>query len=152
MSRIFQLKNVKKMSTSNAYDLLSQEERQNRYFSEEFKKQKVSDIEKKLVSIGQVCRQYQVSRTSVTKWLAKYSPMRKKRERMVHESDSEAYKIKQMQERIKELERAVGQKQLKIDFLEKMIEIAEDDFKVDIKKKLSTKLSPGSGQTKKSSS
>lgn len=138
------------MSTLDSYNLLTPEERQNRYFSEEFKKQKVSDIEKKLVSIGQVCRQFQVSRTSVSKWLDKYSPMRKKRERMVHESDSDAYKVKQMQERIKELERAVGQKQLKIDFLEKMIEFAEEDYKVDIKKKLSTKLSNGSDQTKKS--
>jgi transposase len=138
------------MSTLDSYNLLTTEERQNRYFSEEFKKQRVADIEKKIVSIGQVCRQYQVSKTSVTKWLKKYSPMRKKRERMVHESDSDAYKVKQMQERIKELERAVGQKQLKIDFLEKMIEIAEEDFNVDIKKKLSTKLSSGSDQTKKS--
>ena len=137
------------MSTLDSYNLLTSEERQNRYFSEEFKKQRVADIEKKLVSIGQVCRQYQVSKTSVSKWLKKYSPMRKKRERMVHESDSDAYKVKQMQERIKELERAVGQKQLKIDFLEKMIDIAEEDFKVDIKKKLSTKLSSGSDQTKK---
>ena len=137
------------MSTLDSYNLLTSEERQNRYFSEEFKKQRVADIEKKLVSIGQVCRQYQVSKTSVSKWLKKYSPMRKKRERMIHESDSDAYKVKQMQERIKELERAVGQKQLKIDFLEKMIDIAEEDFKVDIKKKLSTKLSSGSDQTKK---
>jgi hypothetical protein len=36
-----------------------------------------------------------------------------------------------MQERIKELEHAVGQKQLKIDSPEKLIEIAED-LKVDI--------------------
>jgi hypothetical protein len=55
-----------------------------------------------------------------------------------------------MQERIKELERAVGQKQLKIDFLEKMIEITEQDLKIDIKKKASTKLSGGSNQTDKS--
>ena len=140
------------MSISDSYNLLTAEERQNRYFSEEFKKQKVADIEKKLITIGQLCRQYQVSRTSVAKWLNKYSPMRKKRERMVHESDSDSYKIKQMQERIKELERAVGQKQLKIDFLEKMIEITEEDLKIDIKKKASTKLSTGSDRTKKSSS
>lgn len=138
------------MSNSDFYNLLTPEERQNRYFSEEFKKQKVADIEKKLITIGQLCRQYQVSRTSVSKWLNKYSPMRKKQERMVHQLDSESHKIKQMQERIKELEQAVGQKQLKIDFLEKMIEIAGEDLKVDIKKKLSTKLSGGSGQTKKS--
>jgi len=137
------------MSTLDPYYGLTTEERQSRYFSEEFKRQKVCDIEKKLVSIGQVCRQYQVSRTSVSKWLKKYSPMRKKHEKMVYESDSDALKVKQMQERIKELERAVGQKQLKIDFLEKMIEIAGEDLKVDIKKKLSTKLSSGSDQTNK---
>ena len=137
------------MSTLDPYLPLTPEERQNRYFSEEFKRQKVSDIEKKLVSIGQVCRQYQVSKTSVSKWLNKYSLMRKKKERMIYESDSQSHKIKMMNERIKELERAVGQKQLKIDFLEKMIEIAEDDFKVEIKKKVSTKLSSGSDQIKK---
>lgn len=141
-----------KMSNLDSFDLLTAEERQNRYFSEEFKRQKVSDIEKKLISIRQLCRQYQVSRTAVAKWLNKYSPMRKKRERMVHESDSDAYKVRQMQERIKELERAVGQKQLKIDFLEKMIEITENDLKIDIKKKVSSKLSSGSDQTKKSKS
>jgi transposase len=137
------------MSSDPNYGLTPQE-RQNRYFSEEFKRQKVSDIEKKLVSIGQVCRQYQVSKTSVAKWLNKYSPMRKKREKMVYETDSDTLKMKNMQERIKELERAVGQKQLKIDFLEKMIEIAGEDLKIDIKKKLSTRLSNGLDQIKES--
>jgi transposase len=138
------------MSDSESYNFLTVEERQNRYFSVEFKKQKVADIEKKLITIGQLSRQYQVSKVAIHKWLNKYSPMRKKRERFVHETESDAYSVKQMQERIKELERAVGQKQLKIDFLEKMIEIAEDDLKIDIKKKISSKLSSGSDQTKKS--
>ena len=137
------------MSILDSFDFLTPEQRQNRYFSEEFKKQKVADIEKKLITIGQLCRQYQVSRTAVAKWLNKYSPMRKKKERMVYESDSDSHRVKQMQERIKELERAVGQKQLKIDFLEKMIEIAGNELKVDIKKKVSTKLSSGSDQTGK---
>ena len=137
------------MSILDSFDFLTPEQRQNRYFSEEFKKQKVADIEKKLITIGQLCRQYQVSRTAVAKCLNKYSPMRKMKERMVYESDSDSHRVKQMQERIKELERAVGQKQLKIDFLEKMIEIAGNDLKVDIKKKVSTKLSSGSDQTGK---
>jgi transposase len=137
------------MSTFEGPFGLNAEQRQNRYFSDEFKRQKVADIEKKLISINEVSRQYQVSRTSINRWLKKYSPMRKKRERMVLETDSDAMKVRQMQERIRELERAVGQKQLKIDFLEKMIEIAGEDLKVDIKKKLSTKLLGGSDQTSK---
>ena len=132
-----------------AYQAMTVQERQNRYFSEEFRRQKVSEIEKKLVTVAQVCREYQVTRAAVYKWLYKYSDMRKKKERMVYESDSDAMKIKLLQERIKELERAVGQKQLNIDFLEKMIEFAEEDFKIDIKKKHSIKPSTGSESTKK---
>ena len=55
----------------------------------------------------------------------------------------------QLQEQIKELERALGQKQIKIDFLEKQIEIAEETYQVDIKKKLNSKRSTGTGSTGK---
>lgn len=136
------------MSTFYSETPLTVEERQLRYFSEEFKRQKVADIENRLITIAQISRDYQVSRTAIHKWLYKYSTMKKKKEKLVYESESEALKVKQLQDRIKELERAVGQKQIKIDFLEKMIEIAEEDLKIDIKKKHSTKPSTGSNSTK----
>jgi hypothetical protein len=41
----------------------------------------------------------------------------------------------------------IGQKQLLIEFQQKMIELAEQTYDVDIKKKLSSKLSSGTGQT-----
>ena len=47
--------------------------------------------------------------------------------------DSQAHKMKQMEARIKELERAVGQKQMNIDYLEKMIELAKEKLDIDIK-------------------
>jgi transposase-like protein len=121
--------------------------RYNRYFSESFKKAKVREIEKNLVSIREVCREYEVSRTSVHNWLYKYSKMIKKGEKQVVETKSDAHKIKELREQIKELERVIGQKQLKIDFQEKMIELAEQTYDVDIKKKLSSRLFFGSGQT-----
>jgi hypothetical protein len=43
----------------------------------------------------------------------------------------------------------VGQKQIQIEFLEKMIEIAEKELKIDIKKKSSTPQSAGSGKSGK---
>ncbi|MEZ5011136.1 MAG: hypothetical protein R2744_05805 [Bacteroidales bacterium] len=43
-------------------------------------------------------------------------------------------KIKALEERIKELERVIGQKQLLLEFKDKMIEIAEATYNVDIKK------------------
>lgn len=124
--------------------------RQNRYFSEEFKRQKVKDLERNLVTMPELCREYRVSRTSVYRWIYKFSGNRKKEERQIVERMSDTRKIKELQDRIKELERIVGQKQLLIDFKDKMIEIAEEMYQVDIKKKLSLPLSAGSGKTGKS--
>jgi predicted RNase H-like nuclease (RuvC/YqgF family) len=64
-------------------------------------------------------------------------------------SESSENKVKQLHEKIKELERTVGQKQIKIDYLEKMIDLAKDDLGIDIKKNSNTPQSVGSGKTKK---
>ena len=63
--------------------------------------------------------------------------------------DSTIDKLKQLELKIKELEQAVGQKQIKIDYLEKMIDIAKDEFNIDIKKNSNTPQSSGSLRTKK---
>ena len=121
--------------------------RQNRYFSEDIKKKIVRDLEKNLIRISEVCQTYQVSRTSVNRWIYKYSAMAKKQHKQIVESKSDTKKIKALQERIKELEQAVGQKQLMIDFKDKMIELAEQRYNVDIKKKLGSRLSSGTDLT-----
>jgi transposase len=122
-------------------------ERQNRYFAEEFKIRKVKDLERNLVTIAELCREYRVARASVYKWIYKYSVNRKKQERQIVERMSDTRKIKELQDRIKELERIIGQKQILIDFKDKMIEIAENMYQVDIKKKLGSSLSSGIGKT-----
>jgi transposase-like protein len=121
--------------------------RQNRYFSESFKKKRVKELEKNLVSISDICKVYNVSRTSVYRWLYKYSIMAKKQERQVVESKSETKKIQELEQRVRELERALGQKQMLLDFKEKMIEIAEEMYDIDIKKKLGSKHSSGTDTT-----
>jgi transposase-like protein len=106
-----------------------------RYFSEDFKKKKVRELERKTTSIPDICRTYSVSRTSVYRWIYKYSVMAKKQVKQVVEAKSDTQRIKALEARIKELERIVGQKQLLLEFQDKMIEIAEADYDVDIKKK-----------------
>jgi len=122
-------------------------ERQNRYFSEELKRQKVKDLERNLITISELCREYQVSRTSVYRWIYQYSVNRKKQERQIVERMSDTRKIRELQDRIKELERIIGQKQILIDFKDKMIEIAENMYQVDIKKKFGSLPSSGIGKT-----
>jgi transposase len=137
------------MANLKDYEKLTSRERINRYFSEDFKRKKVSEIDRNLSSVAEVCRQYQVSDTAVYKWIYKYSRMRKKGEKQVVELKSDTEKIKALKEQIRELERVVGEKQIKLDFQEKMIEIAEQEYKVDIKKKFSGKLSSGTGPNEK---
>ncbi len=55
--------------------------------------------------------------------------------------ESEAVKTKLLVERNAELERIIGQKQLKIDYLEKLLEIASEDLKIDLKKSINMPLS-----------
>ena len=73
--------------------------------------------------------------------------MQQKKERLIVETESDTLKIIELQKRVAELERIVGQKQIEIDFKDKMIDLAEEMYHVDIKKKLSTQPSSGSENT-----
>ena len=133
------------MANLKDYEKLTVKERINRYFSEDFKRKKVSEIDRNLSSVSKVCRVYQVSHTAVYKWIYQYSVMRKKGIKQVVEAKSDSRKIEALKEQIKELERIIGEKQVKLDFQEKMIEIAEKQYQIDIKKKFSGKRSSGTG-------
>ena len=122
---------------------LTKEERIRRRFSESFKRKKVLEIESGISKIGDICRQYQVRRRSIYLWRQKYGSMQQKKERLIVETESDTLKIIELQKRVAELERIVGQKQ--IDFKDKMIDLAEEIYQVDIKKKFSTRPSNGSG-------
>jgi transposase len=140
---------MKIMANLKEYEKLTVKERLNRYFSEDFKRKKVSEIERNLIGVSALCREYQVSTTAVYKWIYKYSAMRKKNIRQVVEIKSDGKKMQELRDQIRELERIVGEKQIKLDFQEKMIELAEQEYKVDIKKKFSGKRSSGTGSTGK---
>ncbi len=116
-----------------------------RYFSEAFKRKIVGELDKKLISVSDVCTEYQVSSPAVYKWIYKYSLMRKKSIRMVVEADSDTAKLKAMRAHIADLERLLGQKQFEIDFVNKQMELAGEQYGVDLKKKVSGQHSSGSG-------
>jgi len=136
------------MKKTNYFDY-EEKPQYRRTFSEEFKKKKVRELERNITSIADICRSYSVSRTSVYKWIYKYSAMAMKQVKQVVEAKSDTQKIKALEERIKELERIVGQKQLLLEFKDKMIEIAETTYGVDIKKKVGSRLSSGTTSTGK---
>ncbi len=120
-----------------------------RRYSEDFKKEMVHLFESGQYSILQLEKLYGACDASIYQWVYKYSKFNKSGVRVVEFKNSNMDKIKEMENKIKELEQAVGQKQIQIDFLEKMIEIAKNDYDIDIKKNYDIQPSTGSDKGKK---
>lgn len=119
--------------------IMNEAERRRRQFSDNFKKSKVQELELGRLTISELKKQYEVSSTTIYRWIANFGTMKNKPERIIVETDSDTKELLLLKQKIAELERIVGQKQVLIDFYDKLIDIAEDEYKVDIKKKFGTK-------------
>ena len=120
-----------------------------RKFSEDLKLKIVKEYESGAFSVVEMTKVYDISYQTIYNWIYKYSKYNKKSIQVVEMKDSQAHKMKQMEARIKELEQAVGQKQMNIDYLEKMIELAKENYDIDIKKNSNTLHCGGSKNIKK---
>ncbi len=118
-----------------------------RTFSEDFKRQIVKEFEEGFLSAPQLSRLYGVCDQQVYDWIYKFSIFNQRGNRIVEKKDSHTIRFKEMEARIAELERSVGQKQVRIDYLEKMISLADAQLGTDIKKNSDTPPSAGSGRT-----
>jgi transposase len=122
--------------------------RERRVFSEVLKKKIVKDLLSKRLTIKEATIEHQVSPQSVYQWLYKYSPHHKPRCTLVVQMESEEQKKYELQRRVAELERIIGQKQLEIDFLNKLLEVGSKELGFDLKKSFSSPLSDGTSITK----
>jgi transposase len=120
-------------------------ERRSRRFSDNFKIEKVRELEKGKVSISELVQQYEVSSTNIYRWLRKFGTNQTKKERVIVEIDSDTKQLLELKKKVAELERIIGQKQVLLDFKDKMIDLAEQTYGVDIKKKYSTEQSNSTG-------
>lgn len=121
--------------------------RESRVFSEPLKKQIVKELVNKRVTMQQVMLEHQVSRHSVYRWLYKYSPLHEQKCTLVVQMKSEEQRKYELQQRVADLERIVGQKQLEIDFLNKLLEVGSKELGFDLKKSFSFPPSNGTGTT-----
>lgn len=128
---------------------MKREKRQRRVFSETVKRQVVKDIEEGKASIASVCRELLVSDVSVYNWLHKYSRFLQKGVKLIVEQQSEVYRSKELAQELKEVQAALGKKQLQVDFLEKLIELANEELGTDLKKNYSSKPSMNSSASRR---
>lgn len=103
-------------------------------FSEELRKEVVNRIESGQLSITKATREYGVSLSSIYNWLNKYSRNLRSGTRIVMEKDSVDKNISELQNRIKELEAALGRKTLESDLYKIIVELASKEYKTDLKK------------------
>jgi transposase-like protein len=105
-----------------------------RTFSDEFKRRKVNEIESGLTKVSDICKAYHVSNVAVYKWIYKFSTTMKRKDKVIVEAKSDTVLIQKLKARIELLERTVGQDKVMIDYLQQLIDTAEEMFNIDIKK------------------
>ena len=118
--------------------------RTQRDYTLSFKLQVVEEIERGDFSKNQAKFRYGIQgRSTVLRWLKKYGTLDWSNPGSLLMSKS---KIQTPEQRIKELEALLDKERKKNLFLNTMVDIAEEELGIDIRKKSSTEQSKGSGK------
>ena len=123
--------------------------RKRRVFADEFKQSLVKEFDTGQFSVNELSRLHGIANSVIYRWIYKFSTFNQKGYRIIEMKESSNKKLKDLEQKVKDLEQIVGKKQIMIDYLEKMMEIAKDELDIDIKKNFNTSQSAGSGKTKK---
>ena len=99
-------------------------------YSHGFKIAIIERIENGQLSINQAAKEYDVHRTSIAKWIKKYGNLDRKLRNM---------KGKSPKQKIAELEKKLKEAEKKVLIWETAMDIIEDEFQVDVKKKFLTR-------------
>jgi transposase len=118
-----------------------------REFSEQIKRKAVDDFRSGKYTALELADLYHCHHQTIYNWIYKYSPADSPKINVVEMSESTDQKLKDLQNKIAELERALGQKQIQLDFYEKLAELAKEEYNIDLKKNFSTGSSSGSRST-----
>ena len=110
-----------------------------KYYSDEFKKAVVKEIILGELSQLGAMRKYGIGgSTTVSRWIAKFKDMVPKEE----QSEGSVAKSKEeLEEEIQRLKRQLEYEKLKSEAFDKMIKLAEEEFKIPIRKKRGAKRS-----------
>jgi transposase len=119
-----------------------------RYFSEAFKKEKADEILSKKTTIKELAVLYEIQPSIIYRWLHRYSQVKLSGVKIHYEMETEEQKTLFYKDKVAELERIIGKKQIEIDFLNKLIDIASSEMNVDIKKNFGTYRLNGSEITR----
>lgn len=105
-------------------------------YSLSFQQKVVSEIESGQLSIGDARRLYDITGCeTIQKWIRKLGKNHLLNKVVRIEMKGEKDRIKELEKRIRELESALANEHLRNILLETMVEIAKEDYGIDLKKK-----------------
>ena len=118
--------------------------RQTRIYSLSLKKTVVKQVERGELTVLQACRTYDIkAKQTVYNWIYKFSRTLEKPIRVVVEKDSVDKRLQDSEKRIKELEASVGRKQIELDLYKHMVDLAKEEYGIDLKKNYGGRASSG---------
>lgn len=123
--------------------------RKQRHYSTTFKKAIVQDFESGRFSVLQLSKLHRIPNQCIYRWIHQLSHHNEKGTRIVEYADSSQQKLRQLERKVADLERRLGQKQVELDLHAKLIEIASQELGMDLKKSFSTAPSSTSKTTLK---
>lgn len=126
-------------------------------YSYQFKLQIIEELESGEISIADLCRKYGIqSGSTIRNWSEKYGNLDRKYQKAVIMEKSPEQRIMELEQRVKLLEQQKKQLEHQLErtdkkalFFDMMIDIAEEEFKLPIRKKSLSDLSKLSDSNKK---
>jgi len=112
-----------------------------------FRRARVKEYEEGQTSVSEISRTYGVSPTAVYKWIKRYSLHYQKQIVKVVEEKSQTKKRMALEQRIQDLERLIGQQQVKISYYEQLVCHIDAHYEIDVEKNFVKKSSNGSSTT-----
>jgi len=115
-----------------------------RSYPDEVKRKIVSEIQSGLLSQRAAERLYRINRKTIDGWITQFSLLPLKSNTLIQKGmaePNESAKVRLLSKQISELQKALGKAQLKIDGLETMIRVSEEELKIKIRKKPGAKRS-----------
>ena len=105
-------------------------------YSEAFKAQVVKEIELKGLSIAEARRRFGIGGVgTIERWVRQKGCNELLRKVVRVETPDEKSRIADLERQKQQLESALAQSQLKVMVLEELIKVAEEEYRIDIKKK-----------------
>lgn len=110
------------------------EERRRRRFSETFRKEQVALIEGGQATVAEISRLYEVKAENVRRWLVKFGK-KKLPERIIVSSSKDIDRLRDLERENEKLKAFIGAQQVKMVYLEELLQLAKDQLGEDFEKK-----------------